>query len=173
MIENWPKSMSCSLAIELQRAEKHLDQQRIANPLADDLPGRLIGQRAVQIVVVDDRGGQLFEVVFFRGKGAVYFAAEEVEIVVELQRHARERDRRANLRHEREIFPVKAELAKQPCQRAFAGPLGREVGHRVQPDVEVATAEPIERVQAPNGRVPLEDADPLVEVRQTNAGGQP
>ena len=51
-----------------------------------------------------------------------------------------------------------------------------EVGHGVQPDVELAPAQAVEAVQAPDGVVPLEDADPLPEVRQPyprRQAGQP
>ena len=52
-------------AVEHQRAEQHLDQQRIANDRAHDFAGRDAGVRFAQIVVVDDLVGEAIEVVGF------------------------------------------------------------------------------------------------------------
>src|SRR5262249_20417983 len=76
-------------AVVLQRAEQHVDQQRIANPTADDRAGGLCGERSVEIIVVHNRRGELVEVRAFGWKRLVDFATEQFEVVRELERYTR------------------------------------------------------------------------------------
>src|SRR5262249_15994185 len=88
------------------------------------------------------------------------------------QTHAGEGNGRADLRNQRKIVPRKAELPQQPGQWPLLGTLGREIRDGVEAHVVVATAEAIKRVQPANRGVPLEDADSLLVVCQSNPGGQ-
>ncbi|EMI20626.1 hypothetical protein RMSM_02431 [Rhodopirellula maiorica SM1] len=43
----------------------------------------------------------------------------------------------------------------------------------MQPDIVIATAHAVERIESTDGVMPLENADALIEVGQANAGGKP
>ena len=76
------------------------------------------------------------------------------------------------LRTQGELLALDAELAEQFAQgRAFhAG--WHEVRHGVQADVVFPAGEAVKAVQPARRVVPLEDADPLAEMGQSDAGGE-
>ena len=80
-----------------------------------------------------------------------------------------EADLRLLLRTEGELVAVDSQLTEQLAEgRSFYA--RRHVsGQRMQADVELATGEAVEAVQATRGIVPLEDADLLPEMRQPDA----
>jgi hypothetical protein len=81
-----------------QRAEDHLDQQRIIDDPADDLPGGDLVAHPPEVVVVDQFRQQPPEVVLLARKLAGHLRLEELKIVAEVEADAGKRDRRADLR---------------------------------------------------------------------------
>ena len=67
----------------------------------------------------------------------------------------------------------KRELTNQLRQRTFLRSLAGKVGHRVETNIIVASPQAVERIQSADRVVPLENADPLVEVGQANPGSEP
>ena len=102
-------------AVEHQRAEQHVDQQRIADQLADERAGRNGGRGLVQVVVVDDRGGQLAKLSFSAGKRRCTSLAKQLEVVVEAQRRRRET---------RSPSPSAAPGQNRPSESAIAAAAG-------------------------------------------------
>ena len=113
-------------AVKHQRAKQHLNQQRIADVLADHGPRRPPAGGA-QIVVIEQSVDEALEVVDFGRKGAADFGAEKVEIVLKSQRYAGKGDRRPDLGDQGEIFPAHAELAQQLGQGALFVPGGAKL----------------------------------------------
>ncbi len=164
------------VAVEHQRAEEHLDQQRIA----DDLARRPRGPSGRAVAGPGRRSRAICADAAARscrsapGNCRATSARKQLEVVVELA--ARRRETRSPSRpaaQSAKSSQRNPQLPQQPGQRARFVPLGREVGHGVQADVVVAAAEPVERVQPADRVVPLEHADALVVVGQANAGRQP
>ena len=79
---------------------------------------------------------------------------------------------RLQLRTEVELLPLDPELAQQLAQRRALDPRRHVIGHGVQADVVLPAVDAVEAVQPAGGVVPLQDADPPAEMRQTDAGGQ-
>src|SRR5205814_1418159 len=79
---------------------------------------------------------------------------------------------RAKLWRQRKIFPREPKLAKKPDQGAFLRALRRIVRDGVQSDVVIAAPETIERIQAADRIVPLQNADPLLVIGQADASRQ-
>ena len=134
----------------------------------------MVGVRLAEVVVLDDlarSAGRSCRPA--AGNARATSLAKRVGVVVEPQPHAGKRDLGADLRRDREVVPRHPQLPQQPRERAGLRALGRDVGERVQADVVVAAAEAIERIQPADRVVPLENADPLVVVRQPNPGRQP
>lgn len=138
-------------AVVHQRAEQHLDQERLREALREERSGRSIGRGERQVVVVGHGRGEAIETGDLRRKGPGDFATQQFEVVRKVELHAGKRDARAELRLQRQIVPRKAKLPQQPGQRA--APLGRVVCNGVQPDVVIAAVEAVERVQAADRRV--------------------
>ncbi len=139
-------------AVEQDRAEDHLDQQRIVDHVADDLPGRAAAAGAAELVVVDQLGHQAAEVVDLARESAGGFRL----------RATRSRWRTAASRRGTRSPSRAAAPAPIPPRRSAVGAavgrsgpraraLGGEVGHGVQPDVEHPAALPVERVQPADG----------------------
>ena len=74
---------------------------------------------------------------------------------------------------QKDIFDKEIVEAEKLAERAVSLALLRVIGHRVQADVVVAAAKTVKRVQSADRVVPLQDADPLIEVCQTDSGRKP
>ena len=126
-----------------------------------------------KLVVIVQFGHQPPEVVGLPGKLPPHLRFEELELVGEPQGRAGEHDGRAELRRQGPFVPGHAQLPQQAGQAGRCACLSARVGDRVQPDVEGPAALPVERVQPADGAVPLQNADPLAEMRQADARRQP
>jgi hypothetical protein len=175
MTQNCPKIHVplAGVAVPHHRAEEHLDEERLGEDLAQDLPGGELVVGGSQVVVVEDTGEELGEAVALAREGPRDFGGQEVDVVAEPQPHARKGDLRPGLRGEREVVPTEAELAEELRERPFAAPFGCEVRDRVQADVVIAASQAIERIEPADRVVPFEDRDLLIVERKPDAGGQP
>src|SRR5262245_1173941 len=157
------------IAVPHGRAEQHFDEQWIGDCLAEHLTSAKLKDVLVQVVVIKDLAEQTPEVVALTGKRALDFGFEQLDVVVKAQVHAGKGNQRSDLRGEREVFPRKAQLPQKPYERAFLGAFRGEIRYCMQSDVIVAPPQAIERVQAADRVVPLEDADSLLVVGESDA----
>ena len=161
-----------SAPVKQERAEEHFGQQRVAEVFLDGGAGRqTAGGQAGDFVLVDPRP-QLAKPVNLVGESLADLLRQAVDVVGKSQRAPRKDDRRRPLRRQVEVFPAQPKLPQDLAQWAGLGAGAGVIGEGVQPDVVIAAAEPIERIQPADGRVPLENADRFLVVSQADSGGQ-
>ena len=162
-------------AVHQHRAKEHVGEYGIAHIFTQDRPGREI--RAVgRIDRLPDALGEPAKAVDLRREDPGHLGLEEREIVREAERRLApgpEGDPRPLLLAELELLAADPQLPQERPERRplDAGP--DEIGHRMQPDVELPAGDAVEAVQPAHGVVPLEDAHPLAEVGQPDASRQP
>jgi hypothetical protein len=161
------------VSVPHQRAQQHLDQQRVAERPPQHLAGRHVEMLLLQVVVVDQFAQQLLEAVLLVRKPRGDLGFEQPEVIAEPQLDARKPDRRTDLRRQGEILPAESQLPQQTRKRAAFGALGREIRHGMQAHVVVPSAQPVERVQPADRVVAFQNAYPLVVVGQADTGRQP
>ena len=98
---------------------------------------------------------------------------EEGQFVGEPQSPSGEDDAGFNLRAEGEIVPAQPQLSQQFAERPGLRAGCGVVRDRVQSDIVIAFAEPVERVQSADRPMLLDAANLLVEVSQPRPGGEP
>ena len=162
--------MRCRAAVEHQGAEQHVDQHRIGQELAENRLGGEFLPLQIQFVVLFDALRQTAETVDLIRKLLRDFAFQQAEIIVETQHFSRKNDFRSDLRGEVEIVPSQPELPQQFAQRAGFRARRREIRDRMQADVMIPAAQPIERIQPADGGMPFEQADALFVIGESNAG---
>ena len=74
------------------------------------------------------------------------FGLEQLDVVIEIQVQAWERDTRAFLLGQLKVVPSKSQLLEQASERPFFGPFLCEIGHRMQSDIVIPTIYSVERV---------------------------
>ena len=72
-------------AVEQQRAEEHLDQQRIVEQPADHFPRRTPVVVLVEVIVIGHFGHEPIESIDLAGKAAADLGSQDFEVVVELK----------------------------------------------------------------------------------------
>ena len=105
-------------AVEQDRAEDHLDQQRVVDDFAEHFAGGAGCPGLAELVVIVQRGHQSPEIVDLAGKPQPHLRFEQIELVGELQHGVGKDDGRAELRGQGPLVPGDAQLPQQPGQRA-------------------------------------------------------
>ena len=159
-------------AVEHQRAEQHIHEHGVGKEVTDDAPRRDRLLREIEFIEFPNVPDQSVKPVRLVRKLARHLIAEQLEIVVESESSSGELDGRSALGAEVEVIPAEAKLLEQLGERPFPRTGRGVVGDSVQADVVVAAAQAVEGIQAADRRVPLENADRLFVVGQTNPGGQ-
>ena len=127
MMQNWPKSMSFSRALPYHiNGQINISiKQRVGDMLRDHLARRAheFGVATIHVAVVQQRTAQRAETVDLRWKvlGDVRF--QQVNVVVEIERHLWKANRGTHLLGQLEILPAESKLANQLGQRTFLGSL--------------------------------------------------
>ena len=126
----------------------------------------------IQLIERIDRLDQLPESIRLMRENRGDLVDERRKVIAEVEAATRKDHGRSALRFQVEIVPAEPELLEQLGQRTGLRPGSGIVRDRVQTDVVVPPAKPVERVQAADRRMPLDDADRLLVVGQPDPGGE-